>query len=141
MIEKQCGACGETKPASDFYTDRRLKDGLTKNCRACVIQSAGAWAANNREKAAQRKRDWVDRNPQRASRLRQMRLYSVTEEQLDTEVVCRICGATENLHWDHSHETGVTRGRLCGPCNRGLGMFKDRVALLQNAIDYLEKRL
>lgn len=38
---------------------------------------------------------------------------------------------------DHNHETGEIRGILCGPCNRGLGMFYDNVEFLESAIKYL----
>jgi hypothetical protein len=32
---KRCGACGETKPASDFYLCRGSVDGLQLRCREC----------------------------------------------------------------------------------------------------------
>jgi hypothetical protein len=35
---------------------------------------------------------------------------------------CAVCGRTdEQLHWDHNHKTGKTRGSLCSMCNAGLG--------------------
>ena len=39
---------------------------------------------------------------------------------------------------DHDHVSRVVRGVLCFHCNGGLGQFKDRTAVLRNAIDYLE---
>jgi len=41
---------------------------------------------------------------------------------------------------DHNHETGVVRGLLCHNCNRGLGLFKDKVSVIQKAINYLERK-
>jgi len=62
---------------------------------------------------------------------------------------CAICGVHEGhrscrgrkcrLAIDHDHRTGVTRGLLCNNCNRGLGRFKDSVALLEAAVRYLKR--
>lgn len=38
---------------------------------------------------------------------------------------------------DHNHITGNIRGLLCNACNKGLGLFKDSVELLNKAKDYL----
>lgn len=39
---------------------------------------------------------------------------------------------------DHCHGSGKIRGLLCHNCNRGLGLFKDSIDNLNNAIRYLE---
>jgi hypothetical protein len=51
---------------------------------------------------------------------------------------CDLCGvAGRRMHTDHCHETGALRGRVCGPCNQGLGMFGDDPITLRLAIRYL----
>lgn len=61
--------------------------------------------------------------------------------------VCPICqkasipDITAKLVRDHDHSTGQAREWLCDSCNTGLGRFKDDVALLQRAIEYLEKHI
>lgn len=61
--------------------------------------------------------------------------------------VCAICKQPEKavirgrviaMPVDHDHNTGKARGLLCTACNRGLGLFKDRVDILKSAIDYLK---
>lgn len=42
------------------------------------------------------------------------------------------------FHVDHCHTTGKIRGLLCHYCNVGLGNFKDNIATLANAIQYLK---
>tara|TARA_R110002020_G_scaffold101331_2_gene238760 strand:+ start:4243 stop:4659 length:417 start_codon:yes stop_codon:yes gene_type:complete len=62
---------------------------------------------------------------------------------------CPICGSsredakehslTRTTPWvlDHCHTTHKVRGWICQRCNRGLGVFKDSVDNLRNAISYL----
>ena len=53
---------------------------------------------------------------------------------------CAICG--EHLvspHVDHDHRTGAVRGMLCPACNHGLGHFRDSLANLRRAINYLKR--
>ena len=60
------------------------------------------------------------------------------------EMNCAICGTSvdgRNRHSDHTvvEGTKVIRGILCSPCNTGLGLFRDDVARLQSAINYLNQ--
>jgi hypothetical protein len=41
-------------------------------------------------------------------------------------------------HVDHDHVTGEVRGLLCHACNIGIGGLRDSIALLKNAVAYLE---
>lgn len=79
------------------------------------------------------------------------RKYGVTlewyREQLSKQNnVCAICEQPETavirgkviaMPVDHDHTTGKARGLLCTRCNRGLGLFRDNVSILQSAISYL----
>ena len=38
---------------------------------------------------------------------------------------------------DHCHDSDKIRGVLCGPCNLGLGFFRDDIERLKSAIEYL----
>jgi hypothetical protein len=51
---------------------------------------------------------------------------------------CAICGTWKRvLQADHNHTTGAPRGLLCHLCNRGLGFFRDSVAICHKAAVYL----
>lgn len=61
--------------------------------------------------------------------------------------VCEICrqpetvtgrhGEVRLLCVDHDHKTGEIRSLLCASCNIALGNFKDDVAILKSALEYL----
>lgn len=81
-----------------------------------------------------------------------LRRYNLSEEQYKALTAraggqCEICGVAEvqapkgRLHIDHDHSTGKVRGLLCQRCNHGLGLFQDRVALLNRASEYLSRNL
>ena len=62
---------------------------------------------------------------------------------------CKICQVSveglQNKRYkclvvDHCHATGKIRGLLCNTCNRGIGLLKENVEILQNAIMYLEQK-
>lgn len=36
LASKRCPRCGEAKPVSDFYRNRRTKDGLAAYCKVCA---------------------------------------------------------------------------------------------------------
>lgn len=81
------------------------------------------------------------------------RTYGLSTEQYAAMLAlqgnrCGICGSFSSgvmtkggharWHVDHDHTTGRVRGLLCGPCNVGLGGFKDNPVALRNAAIYLE---
>lgn len=73
---KQCSRCGETKPAEDFYKDKRRSDGRASHCKPCHLACVKRWKANNREASNAYRAEWArqDRaaNPEK-SRVAQRR--------------------------------------------------------------------
>ena len=43
VVMKRCTKCGEEKPASEFYKNRRSKDGLCSRCKACRRELSRKW--------------------------------------------------------------------------------------------------
>lgn len=101
-----------------------------------------AWLERNQHKRAEINRNWKLRN-----------VYGITPEHYD-EIYhrqggkCAICfsgiawgtGDNNSLHIDHDHETQYVRGLLCGSCNMAIGLLKENITFLQNAVSYLQER-
>ena len=51
---------------------------------------------------------------------------------------CDICGKLGSLDLDHDHKDETVRGLLCRSCNLLLGIAKDNIYILENAIEYLK---
>jgi transcription initiation factor IIE alpha subunit len=68
------------------------------------------------------------------SNLRRANIYP------DDSYICPICQKKSNKYYlDHDWRTQQFRGWLCNACNVALGLFKDNVEYMYNAIRYLEK--
>lgn len=81
--------------------------------------------------------------------------YNLSEEELillveKQDCKCAICnkelnitrspkeGKSADLCVDHCHDTNKVRGLLCRDCNFALGLFRDNINNLTNAIKYLK---
>lgn len=129
--------CGNEIPTGKKYA----------KCKPCNALASREFRKKNPDKQKQydktrresKKRFWI------TSR------YGLTPEEFDAmkasqNNVCAICGTNRDLgrgrelHVDHNHETGKVRGLLCNFCNRGLGLFRDNIELLDKAKEYLNAR-
>lgn len=73
--------------------------------------------------------------------------YGLSQEEYENLFVkqnnkCAICGRefdeTLKAFVDHCHTTDKVRGLLCTNCNTLLGMARDSIEVLNNAIAYLQ---
>jgi hypothetical protein len=104
------------------------------------LASARKWYHDNREKALQATWCYMLK-----------RCYGITESQYnEMGEACNICGAKDDLREksrkekhrlsvDHDKETGKIRGKLCGNCNTGIGLFKHDLGLMLKAMEYLDR--
>ncbi len=145
---KTCTVCGETKPLSAFYRDAAHPDGHKARCKICYRADSRHYCNNatpERKKKRKAKQREYNRKPGRHIKNRYGISLAQYDEMLEAqEYGCAICGTTpeengQRLAVDHDHETGKVRGLLCGGCNRGIGLFQDRIELLQSAIGYLSE--
>jgi hypothetical protein len=132
---KVCTKCKEDKPMS-AYAQNPKTGYFQAECVACM------------NKARDARRDANPDTYKHSSRKTHIKKLGLTIKQFDIlmekqDGKCWICGNEETrpgrrLSIDHCHADGYIRGLLCGNCNTGLGLFKDRTDLLARAVDYLE---
>lgn len=82
-----------------------------------------------------------------AARLR--RVYDMSVDELEEMFIqqsgrCAICFKREDdspqrLDLDHDHETGRVRALLCRQCNTALGLFKEDIQVMLQAIRYIKR--
>lgn len=124
---KPCATCNEVKSLTEFYKNPGCKDGHFKHCKVCDRKRAKLWWDSNQDKVLLRK-------------------YGITEQQFHDMLSdqcgrCAICAThfetSRKTHIDHCHTSKKVRGVLCHTCNVMIGMAKDSVQTLENAIYYL----
>jgi len=130
---KRCPKCRKHKQWADFYTNRRNRDGLSRECKECCKKAANARSQANGK-------DY--RHSGYLRRQYGLRIADVMRIIRDQNGVCAICGRSNyhgrRLDVDHDAETGRVRGMLCGKCNRGMGNFDHDPDRLRAAAQYLE---
>lgn len=145
-----CSKCNQEKDPSEFCNRPHSNE-----CRECHNEYMRNWNSRNREKVRERHRLYKINNPEKYRSSHLMHCFNISLDDYfellkKQNNACAICGDTEisidhrtnkvrNLAVDHDEKTGDVRGLLCSRCNRGLGMFRDSVDYLENAINYLER--
>ena len=137
---KKCPKCGIIKEDSEFYVEKsgRRKGKLTSWCKSCCSERTKERRRKNPEKVNAEHLEWARKNKEKVAFTKAKSAYGITKEEYDNlKRVCQICGSTENLVIDHSHQSGRIRGMLCNSCNKGLGFFRDNPCYLSRASDYV----
>lgn len=125
-----CTTCKLQKNLTEFTPDKRVRNGHTRQCKAC-------------------NKLWRQANPEKA-RLKPYNLSLAEFDRMWDEQngACFGCFKTfkrlgrhkEVAHVDHCHVSNKVRGLLCQDCNVSIGRLKDRPEVLRRLADYLEKR-
>lgn len=144
-MNKICRDCGLTFYKTWSYGGNQ--------CRPCNRASQRQLRAADPDTARLKDRIYYNTTERKAIRSEQglLERYGLSVETRDALLesqgsCCAICSTpapTTKKGWnvDLNHDTGVVRGILCQHCNTLLGMCKENVGTLLNAITYLEKDL
>lgn len=128
---RHCKFCNTTKLVSEFYISYEKKPArwsIRHKCKKCSRET--------------RDSDW-----HKEYNLR--RRYNISREDYDNKLKeqrhsCAICKThfkdkTRSLHVDHCHTTDKVRGLLCYKCNTAIGLLKENMDNVRNALKYLRK--
>ncbi len=166
---KTCSTCKKEKSIIYFGKNKSRSDGFATQCRRCCQYTyLKNYKKNKKERHAYRKKyfiqnkeiilkkqkEYYNKNKEKIKKQRKnyqtIRKYGITLKERDIMLQkqdnkCAICknNTFTGYDWsiDHSHLDGKTRGILCNRCNSLLGMAKDNIKILENAISYLQKYL
>ena len=112
---------------------KHLYKNFTPERRAKHLAYCKAYREKNKEQVA------------KSGRKKWLRHYGLTEDAYDAMFlaqngVCFLCEQSDKqrLSIDHNHSTGKVRKLLCKKCNAGLGNFKEKISVMERAIQYLK---
>ena len=141
---RSCIECRTWKPRADFSV-RGVWDGVVRyhhRCDTCQTARVAAGTAGSDPMVIRVRRQHLGVK------------YGITLEEYDALFeaqggVCAVCrrpetaigngGMPMRLAVDHDHVTGRVRGLLCQACNRAAGLFREDIAVMERAIEYLER--
>lgn len=115
-----CVSCKSIKPLEAFRKSIHVKTGYLNTCKACL---------KVREKNIKLKL---------AYNINLDEFNLLLKKQNNTCAICKTDFQIKDICVDHCHKTGKVRGLLCHPCNRSIGMLKERKDVLYSAIRYLK---
>lgn len=138
---KNCRSCGLSKKMEDFHKNAN-KDGRFNTCKKCQYKRLQEF---RKDPAHKERFKEYRRNNSITQR------YGISIETYNDLVniqqnKCKICGnhpnkkgpiQNQSLHIDHCHNTGKVRGLLCHLCNRAIGLFRERIDLIEKSLEYL----
>jgi hypothetical protein len=157
-----CTKCRTEQPVLNFNKQKSRKVGHTAHCKACLKTSKAKYYQENKLQINKKQKEynetnkdknrkkvklWKLKNPDKVKQYR-LNKYGITlqnkEQMLQQQNgCCAICNKkiVGQINIDHCHTTGKVREILCNSCNFLLGNCKDKIDILENAIQYLGKHM
>jgi len=134
---KVCTKCNIEKSLSEFNKAINGKFQKRADCKTC--QSEWARERNKITYDSETKWKWSMKSTFNLT----IEDYNILFEKQNG--CCAICNRHQTefkkrLAIDHCHTTNVIRGLLCSSCNTALGLLKDNIGALRNAIEYLNAK-
>jgi hypothetical protein len=150
---KKCSVCWEWKEVDTWFkTTNKVARGYRQYRPCCIKCNAAEFKRSKKGiKIGPTQSRYTDYEIQRSKRdSHYTDRYGITAIDYDTMLAiqnygCAICNIKTlrsdegDLAVDHCHLTGKVRGLLCFHCNLILGMLKENIEIMKNAINYLRE--
>lgn len=75
MATKVCSKCKIEKDVSEFYKDRRAKDGFTYLCKSCKSEYDKKWMSENIDKFMETRSRWIRKDSNKEKVREYMKQY------------------------------------------------------------------
>lgn len=131
--QKRCKKCKQLKPVTEFYKEKRVRDGLQAKCRSCESERLAAWNDKHRDKFRELRRNWRKGNPEKVREIKRRHYRNnsatVLKSNANRAANKRLLpnGFTE-LDWDRA--LNYFNG-ACAYCGRGVSLFDRHKVLHQ----------
>ena len=164
--DTKCGICGvafdtsgdrnKNNPTVDHAHDetRKIRGLLCRSCNSGIgglhddpilIEKAILWIKNSGPLKKEKKSIPIVSIPrERGYALK--RKFGITIKQYNNLLMaqgnkCGVCEKelVERVNIDHDHKTQKIRGALCASCNISIGLLKENIEILENAINWIKK--
>lgn len=130
-----CTRCQEHKTIDNFSKRSAHVTGYKAWCKSCDSIAFAQHRNKNLEQSRERERA----SQYKSAYGLDAGLAKILANKDNRIAPCPICRQTEHLVLDHDHQTGVVRSLICSSCNTMLGMARDSLDILYEAIAYLKK--
>lgn len=156
-----CSKCKVERKETLFHKDKHKLSGRRPDCKYC---QAEYHAKNKKTRNQQCNKNWHTKykytykeinkkrylnNKLKARDFRLKNMYGIGIEEFEVmfnnqKGCCKICSRHQSeldqtIFVDHCHVTKKVRGLLCRSCNFLLGAARDKVSILNSAINYLNE--
>lgn len=157
LQKKKCRICGKIKRLSKFYRrngyckdchNRLVKQNYIKNRKVYEMKRKKYYQLNKKIYKQYHKlyriRHWKKRLNSWLLTKYNINIYEYYKMLKRQKGRCYICHKKnknkKRLGLDHNHKTKRIRHLLCNNCNTLLGLAKENIRTLQNAINYLKEK-
>lgn len=152
---KVCTKCEITKELKEFSKNKYNKMKTHYWCKSCMNKHSIDWYFKNKDRIKENRKQYRHTNSKKAKNNHLKRNFNLSLDEYNRLIIqqnncCSICKKNEdvidkrlnkprNLCVDHCHKTGKFRALLCSRCNKGIGLLKEDIQILENAIQYLKE--